>query len=145
MRVYDVMGRLVGRISNWMKRLGWKNIASIRLGLFDEIIIGMKEGPDAMIKFLEPGQACVVWSVEDFESQAKNRWENFTTDTVVNGKVAWKASHPNATKMEDVYDPEKFEYALHSMVERHDAEYGITWDTVDIYLDDHCMKESKND
>ena len=141
MNVYTVCGRISGLTSQWMKRLGWKNIKSIKPGLSNEIIIEMKDQPDAGIRFLEPGQACVVWSVEDFEGRAESRWESFTKDIKdKDGKVLWKAKFPNATKMEDVYDPEEFESALHNMVDNHDAELGITWDTVDIYLDDNCMK-----
>ena len=65
-------------------------------------------------------RTCVTWSVEDFEGRAEERkGEN------------WR----------DFYDESKFEEALESMIHHHDAEYGITWDSVDYYLDEMCTKK----
>lgn len=59
----------------------------------------------------------ITWSVDDFAMQAANR------------------KHP------EIYDPERYEYALNIMVDKHDACIGITWDTIDVYLDEYCIKE----
>ena len=79
-----------------------------------------------------PRWKSVTWGVEDFEHQAKQKWEYFTTN-----------SHSDATKWQDVYDEEEFEEALEIMINKHDANYGISWDTVDFYLDEYCLKEKK--
>jgi len=60
------------------------------------------------------------WSTEDFKSRA--------IDRLSGSKVLW----------EDVYDESKFEEALHTMIRKADSEYGITWDTIDFYLDEYC-------
>ena len=57
--------------------------------------------------------AAIIWSVEDFEMQARN-----TADD----------------EWEDEYDQAKFTDALHRMIENHDADWGITWSTVSDYL-----------
>ena len=65
-------------------------------------------------------KAFVIWSVEDFKWQAEQlkgeNWRNF-------------------------YDESKFEAALDSMIKNHDAEYGITWSSVNFYLNEMCINE----
>jgi hypothetical protein len=60
--------------------------------------------------------------VEDFEWRAAEYERNgtYSTDYTVR------------------YDRSKFEHALCEMVRRHDSNHGITWDTVDYYLDEIC-------
>ena len=41
---------------------------------------------------------------------------------------------------EKVYDKTKFQAALDRMIDQHDATIGITWDTIDYYLDEYCKK-----
>lgn len=72
---------------------------------------------------------CIIWSIDDFKGQAEENWKNHIKD------------YPNATKWEDVYDETQFEYALESMIRKHDANYGIGWQTVDYYLDEYCLKK----
>jgi hypothetical protein len=60
----------------------------------------------------------VFWHIDDFESKAQGIEEN-------NG----------GKKM---YDREQFEYALDQMIYKHDCEYGITWYSVDYYLNEYC-------
>ena len=70
------------------------------------------------------GKCAVIWSVEDFECRAEEKkGEN------------WR----------DFYDETKFEDALESMIHHHDAEYGITWGSVDFYLDEMCIKKEEED
>lgn len=57
----------------------------------------------------------VTWSVDDFAHMAKRR--------------------------NDIYDPDKYENALKLMIEKHDCDCGITWDTVMCYLDEYCLKD----
>ena len=56
----------------------------------------------------------VTWGVLDFVSRAEN----------AEGE-GWKK----------VYDEEAFEDELISMISNHDASVGITWDTIDYYLE----------
>lgn len=66
----------------------------------------------------------ITWSVEDFEGRAEEKkGEN------------WR----------DFYDETKFEDALESMIHHHDAEYGITWDSIDYYLDEMCIRKEEED
>ena len=65
----------------------------------------------------------ITWSVEDFEGRAVDIEAN------------------NDTR----YDRDRFELALERMISQHDATIGITWDTVDFYLDQYCMIETSED
>ena len=47
----------------------------------------------------------------------------------------------DAKKYLKKYDADKFEDALYDMIRHHDAEIGITWDTIDTYLDNDCLKD----
>jgi len=64
----------------------------------------------------------VTWSIADFETLADDR-----------------------ERMENtvIYDRSKFEEALRGMIRRHDASIGISWDTVEFWLDEVCTL--KND
>ncbi len=63
----------------------------------------------------------VSWNIADFEWRANQ---------LVDGD--WKK----------VYNEEEFGTALYSMMENHDATVGITWDTIDHYLDEYCKHEN---
>lgn len=41
---------------------------------------------------------------------------------------------------EDLYNPTKYEYALAMMIKKHDTDSGITWDTIDDYLERFCRE-----
>jgi hypothetical protein len=45
----------------------------------------------------------------------------------------------NESEIIQRYDRTKFELALSNMVRKHDATLGITWDTIDYYLDEYCL------
>lgn len=62
----------------------------------------------------------ISWCVDDFESHAEHI-ENEHHD----GK--------------QVYDRDKFQYALDRMIDKHDATIGINWETIQIYLDEYCI------
>jgi len=63
----------------------------------------------------------VTWSINDFVSRASSICE--TGD--------WF----------DEFSEPKMERALKLMIEKHDAEFGITWETVDSYLETYCRKK----
>lgn len=62
----------------------------------------------------------IRWTVEDFEMQARDRADD---------------------EWEDVYDRAEFEGALKIMIREHSADLGITWETVNTYLDEYCRKD----
>ncbi len=62
----------------------------------------------------------IVWSVEDF---------------------IYRAEQIKGTYWQDIYDKSKFEKQLYEMIDAHDANYGITWESVDYYLDECCLKK----
>ena len=72
-----------------------------------------------------PLEYTMGWTVEDFVHRAAEIEESNR-----GGKT--------------LYDPSKFEEALHCMVNNHDANMGISWDTVDFWLDEMCrIKEAQ--
>jgi len=66
----------------------------------------------------DKAKQCISWSVDDFEEQAK---QNSDPDT-------W----------EQYYNKDYFQSALEEMVNNYDSTIGITWDTVDNYLEMYC-------
>jgi hypothetical protein len=68
------------------------------------------------------------WSIEDFAEMACQKegvYYNGEDPSTLKGKLK-------------IYDPDKFQAALENMIAHHDAEIGITWDTIDAYLDNDC-------
>jgi hypothetical protein len=61
----------------------------------------------------------ITWGVEDFKVQAANEEDP------------------------DAYDPELFADGLERMIYKHDANNGITWDTISYYLDAYCRKDKE--
>jgi hypothetical protein len=79
----------------------------------------------------------IGWSVEDFIHRA------FELENLSDENTYSDLTIENAKKYLEKYDPDKFEDALYDMIRHHDAEIGITWDTVDCYLDEYCLKDKK--
>jgi hypothetical protein len=63
------------------------------------------------------GARGVFWNILDFEASAREKEE-------LEGM--------------EIYDRNLFPKALDTMIEKHDATNGITWDTVDFWLDELC-------
>jgi len=78
------------------------------------------------VKLEKPLVYTMGWSVEDFEQRAAEIEED-----IEGGK--------------SLYDTNKFEDALHCMVSNHDASLGISWDTIDFWLDEMCLIEKKGE
>jgi len=89
-----------------------------------------EEALDFLEKFIDEVQdykdRSVAWSVEDFEQQAHD-------------EEVWKRVGNEPTI--PLYDRSKFEDALYSMIQGHDATLGITWDTISVYLGLMCELE----
>ena len=62
-------------------------------------------------------EASIVWTTDDFESRAEQLEED---------------SEPL------LFDRAKFQSTLHLMIRKHDATIGISWDTIDAYLQEYC-------
>jgi hypothetical protein len=69
-------------------------------------------------------RSSVHWDIEDFVTAAQ--WEVKNDED-----AAWKL----------VYDEDKFQQALERMIQDHDAEIGINWNTVSRYLNRYCKIE----
>ena len=69
---------------------------------------------------LDPNCRQVSWCVDDFEAHAE-----YLESNVYDG--------------EHTYDRSKFADALDRMIDKHDCEYGISWETIGAYLLDHCL------
>ena len=65
----------------------------------------------------------ITWTVEDFEQQAQ----------------VYEEQHD--LPIGSYFDRSEFEHACETMISKHDANIGITWDTIDYYLGTHCIKE----
>ena len=63
----------------------------------------------------------VSWCVDDFEQHAA------FIESEENGK--------------ELYDRDKFPFALQRMIDKHDASIGISWETIQVYLDEYCSIE----
>jgi len=64
----------------------------------------------------------VSWSVLDFEHRAE--------------QLASFDGRP----VHHLYDESKYADALQNMINNHDANHGITWETIDCYLDSDCRR-----
>ena len=82
-----------------------------KLNTVSALLLGLKE------EIQQYKRESIRWSISDFKQQANN------------------SENP------EYYDLSKFPGALELMIEEHDADVGITWDTIQSYLDDHCLKE----
>ena len=74
------------------------------------------------IEIIKISRKSIQWSIEDFQETARQIEEN--------------------RNMPNIYDSTEFQNALERMIEKHDAEIGITWETVRYYLDEYCLKNN---
>ena len=67
---------------------------------------------------INPDIYTISWCVEDMEHLAKQYEDDDT-----------------------LYDREEFAYALEMAIDNHDANYGVSWDTLYHYLEEYCRIE----
>ena len=79
---------------------------------------------------ITPSQIFICWGINDFEYRA-SILEGYTDDIEESVIVENKPKSP-------IFDRSKFVEALGQMDHDHDANFGITWDTIDEYLDSYC-------
>lgn len=70
----------------------------------------------------------VTWSNEDFCGRARNLFDKWLN--IDNGDYALKYG----------FDANAFDDCLDTMIYNHDANHGISWDTIDYYLQDDCIR-----
>jgi hypothetical protein len=68
------------------------------------------------------GETSINWTVEEFEYKA----------------IALEEFEQDGDEKPVLYDRTKFENALFRMIEKHDCNNGITWDTIECYLNVYC-------
>lgn len=65
-------------------------------------------------------ETAIIWKVEHFEQKAK--------------ELEQKSSN-------ELYDRNRFEKALYEMINNHNRDEGISWNTVEYYLMEFCKKD----
>jgi hypothetical protein len=70
-----------------------------------------------LVKDYRKGIRGVYWGVEDFEHRATEQEEWFA---------------------EDMFDRKQFQTAFETMMHEHDYNIGISWGTIDVYLNIYC-------
>ena len=131
MNIFKITGTTQRIFSSWFHTIiGAINIKSIESG-YREITINLKKGGAYKIKLYTDEEAAVVWTVDDFKYQANSNWEIYKN----------KKEYSHLKSWQDFYDEEEFSGALIDMINDHDANIGITWDTISFHLDESCRKE----
>lgn len=100
------------------------------------------------VKKKEPYRVAVWWSTEDFAGMAEQLFEVMTYyDENSPKSVQERAKEILSTckDWKDYFDESKFEEALDRMIHKHDAEYGITWESIKYYLNEMCVKEEQEE
>lgn len=115
-------------LQNWAVKLGSEGQFKI-----DEIIKLLSQAKESQE---EKDKRSIVWSVNDFIQQAMKRWE-------IVAFLPTNSIYQDATCWQDVYDESMFENALYEMIRKHDCNNGITWETINYYLDEYCLKTEK--
>lgn len=98
---------------------------------------------DLTDKTKKPYRAAVWWSVEDFAGMAEQQFELMTCysdNSPESVQERAKRILSTCKDWKDYYDESKFEEALDQMIHKHDAEYGITWESIKFWLNELCVK-----
>ena len=121
MVIDDILNNLEGRIQQSNEALAsfYDNDDLVGANYIKKEIQVTKSIKEMIIETTE-GMSYIGWSVEDFKYQASNQEDP------------------------SIYDENKFKDALDTMINKHDANIGITWETIDYYLNEHCIKETED-
>lgn len=122
----------VSDITQKIRNFKEKYSGSVNLGthaFLDEIINDIKE----------IGDEAVHWTIGDFLHKALDIEEPHLLDPNIE---YCDLSFEEGGALLRIYDSNKFKDALDDMISSHDAEHGITWDTIDFYLNDYCKKDT---
>lgn len=101
----------------------------------------VKQKYDEVLKMLANRfDTSIGWSIEDFCMRAfELEYDDYNGFLEMDNVDT--ASIEEARKYLKKYDSDKFEDALYEMIRKHDATIGITWDTVDYYLNEYCLRK----
>lgn len=91
-------------------------------------------------KYKPTNEAQITWGTDDIKWAARQE-EIYQLEQNGNKLLAGKLESDSQMKIPRkhlIYDRKKFSEILHMMVDNHDSNEGITWSTVESYLDDHC-------
>ena len=70
---------------------------------------------------IDPEMIAVWWSIDDIEQLATQIEKNV-------GKV--------------LYNRDEFQFALERLYDKHDCNIGISWEVIEVYLDEYCKIET---
>ena len=102
------------------------------INTFDELNNHLENGLEIGIEvgYFEPkeneNKKAIYWSVEDFEGVADRLFCELQNDN--------PKEFENFTNWEQFYDKTKFPQMLEQMIKNHDANEGITWQTIEFYV-----------
>lgn len=117
-----------------IKDLAQQKLNESNAYIFEKAIEGYIE---SLKSEAETNKFAVYWSVEDFEAKAKSMFEDL------------KDSEPmeflHLDNWEQFYDKSKFPEKLEQMINRHDANDGITWLTVEEYVGTCEIRKNTNE
>ena len=91
----------------------------------EECIETLDSGYEELKKVQWHSEHAIIWEESDFEERAKETEE--------------LAAAVSKMKPKMIYDRKRFSYACKLMIQNHDCNNGITWETVDDYLDTYCV------
>ena len=78
-----------------------------------------------LLNALDPDYYAIWWAVDDLEQQAETYEEQ------------------GGDEIGSIYDRSKFKDTLERMMREHDCNHGISWETMDYYLDEYCRFPEK--
>jgi len=99
-----------------IRRLSFDSNTGVRLVTLEDVLIELKKLEEELNK------TTISWGVDDFESRAIEKEE-------------WKSEND---EIPTLYDRSKFQENLERMIHEHDCNVGISWDTIDVYLETYC-------
>lgn len=101
---------------------GWNDF----IELSDSAIKEIEENTSIEFDKDENVKASIVWSTNDFESQAEYNFKEL--------KESAPEEFKHLENWEQLYDKSKFAHELERMIAQHDATIGITWLTIEEHL-----------
>jgi len=96
-----------------------REIEALYSNIKDELFGNLTSDEKLLIEAHRRGSRAIWWGIADFESKAKDIEEDEGT--------------------ENMFDRSKFADALETIIQSHDANYGIDWNTIESILYSHCQ------
>ena len=102
------------------------------INTFDELNNHLENGLEIGIEvgYFEPKESenkkAIYWSINDFEGMAEKMFKEL--------KDEHSEEFKNLDNWEQLYDKNLFPQMLEKMINNHDANEGITWQTIEFYV-----------